>query len=237
METVHREAFSPELLRELHMLAQGLMAEDAEHFRVHALSNDLVHVFRREDAQSVVGFQFWKTAPLGLPRARAIIGGKLRIRPEFRRRGLHLLSGLTFFLQQKRQHPFSRFYRLSIASLFGFVSITEALSRYHPFQPQARTREEEALRDAFQSLARESHFKVDEQSGLVFVDIFMTPETLGRYAPEYFTRPAARAYAAINPGFRANGSYVAFWFRFTPDNLASLTRATLRKLWGRQDAD
>jgi hypothetical protein len=56
------------------------------------------------------------------------------------------------------------------------------------------------------------------------------PETLARYSPEYFSRPAARAYAAVNPEFRTNGSYVGFWFRFTSDNLASLTRATMRKL-------
>jgi hypothetical protein len=236
METVPREAFSPEFLRELHALANGLMTEDAEHFRVHALSNELVHVFRRQDTGAVVGFQFWKAGPMGLPRARAIIGGKLRIQPAFRQRGLHLLSGLTFFFQDKLQHPLSRHYRLSIASPFGFVSITEALAHYHPFQPRPRTREEQALRDAFLALARESHFRVDEESGVFFVGIFMTPETLGRYPPAYFERPSARAYAAINPDFRTNGSYVGFWFRFTPDNLASLIRATVSKLLRRQDA-
>ncbi|HYO59262.1 hypothetical protein [Archangium sp.] len=98
-----------------------------------------------------------------MPGGRVILGGKLRILPGFRNRGLHLLSGLTSFLQDKLRHPRSRHYRLSIASLF-------------------------------------------------------------------FDRPAARAYAAVNPEFRTNGYYVGFWFRFTPDNLASLTRAPLRKL-------
>jgi hypothetical protein len=206
------------------------MAEDLEHFRVHALSNALVHVFRRADTGSIIGFQFWKTAPIGLPRGRIILGGKLRILPEFRNRGLHLLSGLTFFLQEKLRHPRSRHYRLSIASLFGFVSITEALERYHLFDPRQRTGEEGAIREAFLSLAEESHFRVDEERGLFFVDIRMTPETLRRYPAEYFDRPAARAYATVNPEFRTNGCYVGFWFRFTPDNLASLTSATLRKL-------
>jgi hypothetical protein len=232
METVRREGLSDGLLRELHAFSTGLMAEDLEHFRVHALSNDLVHIFRRTDTRAIVGFQFWRTAPIGLPRGRVILGGKLRILPGFRNRGLHLLSGLTFYLQDKLRHPGHRYYRLSLAALFGFVSITEALSRYHLFDPHPRTGEAGAVREAFISLAEDSHFHVDEASGLFRVGIFMTPETLGRYSPDYFERPAARAYAAVNPEFRTNGCYVGFWFRFTPDNLAALTRATLRKLLG-----
>ncbi|PTL84328.1 hypothetical protein DAT35_11685 [Vitiosangium sp. GDMCC 1.1324] len=230
METVRKEALSDERIRELHAVANSLMAEDLEHFRVHALSNELVHVFRRTDTGSIVGFQFWKTAPIGLPRSRIILGGKLRILPEFRNRGLHLLSGLTFFFQNKLRHPRTRHYRLSIASLFGFVSITEALARYQLFEPRMNTEEGRALRDAFFKLAEESHFKVDEERGVFFVNIFMKPETLSRFSPDYFQRPSARAYATINPEFRTNGSYAGFWFRFTPDNLASLTSATLRKL-------
>jgi hypothetical protein len=230
METVRRERLSDALVRELHAVANALMAEDLEHFHVHAQANDLVHIFRRTDTRSIVGFQFWRTAPIGVPGGRIILGGKLRILPEFRNRGLHLLSGLTFYLQDKLRHPRSRYYRMSIASLFGFVSITEALARYHLFEPQHRTGELGALREAFLALAEESHFRVDEERGLFFVDIFMKPETLSRFSPDYFERPAARAYAAVNPEYRTNGCYVGFWFRFTPDNLASLTRATLRKL-------
>lgn len=235
LDIVPREHFSDALLQELHAFSNGLMAEEFEHFRVHALSNDLVHVFRQADGTGkIVGFQFWKARPLGLPRSRVIIGGKLRIHPAVRQRGLHLLSGLTVFLQDKLRHPTSRHYRMSIASPFGFVSITEALAWYRPFEPHPRTREEEALKEAFLELARESHFGVDEASGLFDVHIHMTPETLGRYSPEYFQRPAARTYAALNPDFRTNGRYVGFWFRFTPDNLAVLTRAALRRLLARK---
>jgi len=230
MQTVRRESLSEALVQELHAVSNSLMAEGLEHFGVHAQANDLVHVFRRVDTGRIVGFQFWRTAPIDLPRGRIILGGKLRILPEFRNRGLHLLSGLTFYFQDKLRHPRSRYYRLSIASLFGFVSITEALARYHLFEPRKDTAEGRALRKAFLALAEESHFQVDEERGLFFVNIFVTPETLGRYSPEYFSRSAARAYATVNPEFRTNGSYVGFWFRFTPANLASLTRATLRKL-------
>jgi hypothetical protein len=231
MERIRREDFTDAVVRELHAMANRLMAEDLEHFRVHAQANELVHVFRRTDTDAIVGFQFWRTAPMRLPGSRVILGGKLRILPEFRRHGLHLLSGLAFYLSNKLRHPRTRFYRLSMASVFGFVSITEALAHYELFNPRASGEEAEAVREAFLALAEESHFRVDLETGLVFVDIRMTPETLGRYPPAFFERPAARVYASVNPEFRTNGCYVCMWFRFTPANLGALTRAIARKLW------
>lgn len=230
MERIRREALSEEGLRELHALSHRLMAEELEHFRVHAQANELVHVFRRRDTGALVGFQFWRTAPLGLPRGRVILGGKLRILPEFRRYGLHLLAGLDFLLENTLRHPWTRYYRLSIASLFGFVSITEALARYHLFEPRPAGGEAAAVREAFLALAEENHFRLDPETGLFFVNIYMTPETLGRYPPAFFDKPAARLYASINPGFRENGCYVGLWFRFTPANLLSLMRGILRRL-------
>lgn len=230
MESVRREDFTEATLVDLHAMANRLMAEELAHFRVHAQANECVHIFRRRDTGAIVGFQFWRTAPMGLPRGRVILGGKLRILPEFRNRGLHLVSGLAFYLQNALRRPWLHHYRLSIASLFGFVSLTEALAEYRLFDPRQRDGEAGAVREAFTSLARESHFRVDEETGLFFVDIFMTPETLGRYPPSYFERPAARIYAQANPGFRTNGCYLGFWFRFTPANLRALTRAIRRKL-------
>lgn len=231
MQTILRRDLTPAAVGDLHALANRLLAEDLAHFRVHAQANDLVHVFRRTDSGEIVGFQFWRTAPIGLPGSRVILGGKLRIRPEFRSRGLHLLSGVAFFLQNKLRAPRTRYYRLSIASLFGFVSITEALARYEIFDPHASGPEATAVREAFVALAEESHFRLDEETGLFFVNIFMTPETLDRYPPRYFEKAAARAYASINPGFRVNGADVGFWFRFTPDNLLAMMGAIRRKLW------
>lgn len=231
MERIRREELSEAVLRQLHAMAHRLMAEDLEHFRVHAQANDLVYVFRRTDTDDIVGFQFWRTAPMKLPRSRVILGGKLRILPEFRRYGLHLLSGLSFFLGNKLRHPRTRYYRLSIASMFGFVSITEALAHYRLFDPRASDAETAAVRDAFLASAEENHFRVDLETGLFFVNIYMTPETLERYPPAFFEKPAARRYAEINPEFRTNGSDVGMWFRFTPANLFSLSRAIARKLW------
>lgn len=231
METVWRQDFTDARIEALHRMACGLMAEDLAHFCVHASTNDVVHIFRRADTGELVGFQFWRTAPMALPGCRVILGGKLRILPGFRGRSLHLLSGLLFYLQNRARHPLTRYYRLSIASLFGFVSITEALHDYRVLDPHDASPEGRAVAAAFADRAAESGYRMDPDTGLVFVDIFMTPETLAGYAPSYFDRPAARRYAEVNPDYRSNGCYVGFWFRFTPANLVSLTRAIGRKLW------
>lgn len=214
------------LLRRLHGLANGLMAEDLEHFGVHAAANDVVHLFEAAGTGELAGFQFWKAAPTG--RALAIVGGKLRVLPQFRGGGVHLVSGLRFYLRTKVRRPVARIYRLSMASIFGFVSITEALAEYAFFDPAATDPEGLMLASAFRKMAEEDHFGIDED-GLFAVDIFMTAQTLQGFGDAYFARPAAVAYAARHPAFRTNGCYLGFWFRFTPRNVAALVRAVARK--------
>jgi hypothetical protein len=228
IETVERRDLTPGRLAALHALSNRLMAEDEGHFRVHAETNDLVHVFERTDTGAIVGFQFWRTLPMDLPGCRAIVGGKLRIQPEFRGQALHLRSGLRFYAENKLRHPLARYYRLSVASLFGFTSITGALAEYRIFDPRPADAEGHAIKAAFLTAARDSHFSVDEETGLFLVNIFMTPETVAAYPPSYFDKPAARIYARVNPGYRTNGAYVGFWFLFSPRNLLALGRAVAR---------
>lgn len=227
--TIPRAGFTPALLGSLHVLANRLLSEDAAHFRVHADTNDVVHVYERVDTGEPVGFQFWKTDDMALPGCRAIIGGKLRVDPAFRRRALHLRSGLRFYLESQLRHPRTRFYRLSVASMFGFVSITSALAHYHMFDPGEVSPEGRALRAAFQRVADESEFQLDPATGLFPVGIRPTPSVLAQYPASYFARREAQAYVAKNPGWRDNGAFLGFWFRFTPANLVSLARAIWRK--------
>jgi hypothetical protein len=228
IRVIPRRAFTGELIASLHQFSNPLLPEDAAHFRVHANTNEVVHIFEHGD--TIVGYQFWRTAPLDLSGARVIFGGKLRVLPAHRRRALHLSSGLRFFLGCKLRHPLTRYYRLAVASLFGFVSITGALAEYQVLDPQPRPgdAEGEALRTAFTRLAVESDFRIDAQTGLIFVDIGIAPETLAQYPESYLDRPEARAYARLNPGWRDNRCDVAFWFRFTPRNLLSLLRKIRR---------
>jgi hypothetical protein len=228
VRSIRRRELGDELVSRLHALSNRLMAEDLDHFRIHAHTNQVVHVYERADG-ALQGFQFWRTVPMELPGCRAILGGKLRVLPEARGGALHLRSGLRFYLENQLRHPLTRYYRLSLASLFGFVSITSALADYRMFDPGAPGAEARAVRAAFERLAAESHYTLDPDTGLFDVDIVPSAETLAAYPPRYFARPEAQAYVRANPGFRDNGCYAAFWFRFTPANLASLARAIARK--------
>jgi hypothetical protein len=227
-----RGGFDPALLRRLHAFANRLLAEDVDHFSVHAGTNEVVHIFERADTGDVVGFQFWRTGPFDLPRSRAIMGGKLRVDPAFRNRALHLVSGLRFYAECQLRAPATRFYRLSLASLFGFVSITSALAEYRLLDPRATDRESRAILAAFERLAGASDYRLDPATGLIFVDIRPTPETLAQFSPAYFARPEARAYIAANPDWRDNGKNVGFWFRFSPKNLAKIAHTIWRKRQG-----
>jgi hypothetical protein len=227
IRSVPRSAFTPDLLADLHALANRFMAEDAAHFNVHARSNDVVHIF--EEPSGIVGFQFWRLAALDRPGCKAILGGKLRVLPSHRRHALHLRSGLRFYLESSLRHPFTRFYRLSLAGLFGFVSLVSALADYRFVDPGDGDDESIMIRSAFDRLAAESDFKPIAGTGLYFVDILPSAETLAAYAPAYFERPEARAYLRANPDFRTNGCNVAFWWRFNPRNLTKLIRTIARK--------
>ena len=228
IRVIARRDFTDGLMADLHAFSNRLLPEDLAHFRVHAETNEVVHVF--EHGGRTVGYQFWRTAPMDLPGARLILGGKLRVLPEHRGRGLHLRSGLRFFLACKLRHPATRYYRLAVASLFGFVSITSALAEYRILDPRPPPgdREAEAVRAAFARLAAESDFRLDPETGLVFVDIGIAPETMAQFPEGYLGRPEARVYASVNPGWRDNRCDVAFWFRFTPRNLLALVRKIRR---------
>lgn len=227
--SVARRAFTPALLDSLYGLANRLMAEDAAHFRVHAETNDVVHVFERADTGAPVGFQFWRTAAMDRPGQRALIGGKLRVDPAFRRRALHLRSGVRIYVESQLRAPRTRFYRLSLASMFGFVSITSALASYRLFDAAASDPDSRTVRGAFERMAAESHYELDAATSLFAVGIRPTEQTLAQYSDAYYARPEATVYARANPGWRTNGCYVGFWFRFTPANLWTLTRAIVRK--------
>jgi len=227
--SIPRRSFTPELLRSLHARADRMLSEDIEHFRLHAETNEVVHVYERTDTGALVGFQFWRTAALDLRDCRVLIAGKLRIEPEFRGRALHLRSAVRSYLENQLRHPGTRFYFLAVASLFGFVSITSALADYRVFDPSSSDAEGRAIRRAFEAHAAQNRHRLDEATGLFAVGIKMTEQTLAQFPSAYFDRPEARAYLRVNPGWRDNGCNVGFWFRFTPANLAKLASTIVRK--------
>lgn len=210
---------------ELHALANSLMQEDLEQFAKHVAANDSVHIFRGADGR-VLGFQFWRHAVAD--GIQFIMGGKLRMHPSVRRRALHLYSGLLYYAERRLAMPLTPVVRLSIAAIFGFVSITEALAHYEFFPAPKANRDSPKIDAAFARMASYSGFLIRPDQTF-FVNIYPTAQTLESYPAAYFERPAAQAYRAINPEFRTNGCYVGFWFRFELRNLRSLWQAIKRR--------
>lgn len=228
LQTVHRADYDESFLTELYGLSRSLTEESWDGFRIHAGTTTLVHVFRDVRTGAPVGFQFWRVVDLDLPRSRAILGGKLRMSPDVRRRGLHLLSALLFYLHCKLRHPTMRFYRLSFAALFGFVSLAQPLAWYRFFDESDQSPEGIALARAFHAFAADNAFEM-RAGGLCHTGVGVAESVLASFGPAYFERDAARAYLARNPDFRTNRCSIAFWFRFDRSNLLSLARNVWKK--------
>jgi hypothetical protein len=228
LETIDRADFDDALLRPLHALASLLMAEPYEHFATHASTNDELHVFRRLDTGVIEGFQFWRCLPGTTARDRIVLGGKLRVRPSARRLGLHLCSGLAVLLDQQRRFPAASITRLSVASLFGFVSIVRRLARYEFIDASSRA----DLIPIVADVTRASHYAFDPSTGQVEVGIFMTAEQLATYPAAYFESAPARAYIAKNPDFRSNGRYLAFAFDVDRANVDALAQGAAASALG-----
>jgi len=214
-QRIARANFDEATLRPLYELSNALMAESYEHFAHHARTNDELHVFYRGD--ELVGFQLWRA--FGDATQRYVLGGKLRIDPSARRNGLHLTAGLEVLTAQRRAFPTARITRLSIASLFGFVSIARRLAHF-AFVDAAAPAE---LADVVARCAAESHYAYHRASGRVEVGIRMTAAQLQAYPAAYFESELARAYVARNAGYRENGCYLAFAFEVDEANLAALS--------------
>lgn len=208
--------FDDATLRPLYELSNALMAETYEHFAEHARTNDELTVFHHDGA--LAGFQFWRA--FGENGTRYVLGGKLRIVPAARRRGLHLAAGLEL-LRRELAHG-QPVVRLSIAALFGFVSIAKSLAHFE-FIDGASPHAAILAR-----LAADSDYRFDPVTGLVDVGIRMTDAQVAAYPPAYFETPIARQYIARNPAYRTNGCNLAFAFDADEANLSALARAADR---------
>lgn len=211
-------------LGELHQLANAHMAESAQHFKQHAHSNDVVHCFR-DPSGTLLGFQFWRSGdvPNAPTPTRFVLGGKLRIAPAVRRRGLHLVAGLQVLHDEQAAHPNHAVVRLANVSMFGFVTIARRLAHY--FWLDAACGRPELLALTTQ-LCEQSNFVFDPTRGSVDVGITMQRATLEGYPAHFWQLPQARAYAARNPAYATNGTYLTMAFDVDELNLRTLTEGT-----------
>lgn len=226
---VVRDAWTPELLRSLYALAITMSAEDYENFARHAYTNDSVHLFQRASTDALVGFQFWWNGAAAVPNQHLIIGGKLRILPDHRRRALHLRSALATYADVLRAYPERAVHRMSFASLFGFVSIARAVHDHHVIATDTLAPDAQWLCDVATERALDSGYRYEPATGLVHVNIRPTTEQLAGYPPSFFETPLARAYRARNPDYRDNGCYLAFGFALSTANLEAIDNAIRQK--------
>jgi hypothetical protein len=216
IERVPGAALDDRVLVPLHAFASRLMAESYDHFARHARTNDELHVYRLRD--EIVGFQLWRT--LGDAAHRFVLGGKLRIDLAARRNALHHASNLAMLLAERAGHPDAAITRLSIASLFGFVSLARVMPHYRFVDDAAAP----ALAAVFGRVSADSGYVFAPKTGLVDVGITIPSDQLVCIDAGYLALPQARAYLARNADFARNRCFAAVAFEVDEVNVSSLIR-------------
>jgi hypothetical protein len=150
VQAINSSDFDEELLGDLYNLAKESVEEDYLHFRDHAVTNDLCHVFTESAGKQLAGFQFWRFQPeCGVAHAALLWGGKLRFRPAFRGRGLHLLANILAEKQLREMLPShkQKIYRIGLVNVFGFNSLAPGLHSIGTF-PFTESDGDENMRSA-----------------------------------------------------------------------------------------
>lgn len=230
LEVRNSKALSDEELERLHSFANSMAAEDPAHFARHLRTNNEVHFFTDKRSNTLAGFQAWRSEPLA-PNRRLLIGGKLRMRPTYRGRGIHLASGLRFYANERKRHPGHALDRIAVANLFGFSTIVSNLDHYTILGPKNELTGIDLLRfDKVAAIASQSGYRLDPQTGHVHVGIRMTEAQLAAYPNAFYQSNAAKLYFERIPDARTSDCQLALWFPFDEANVRSLVSGAQRRL-------
>ncbi len=230
LEVRNSKALSDAELERLHAFANVMAAEDAAHFARHLRTNHEVHFLTDRRSGNLAGFQAWRSEPLGEDR-RLLIGGKLRMHPAYRGRGLHLLSGLRFYANERERYPGRYFDRVAIANLFGFSTLVRNLSHYTIFDPRDELHGIDRQRfDQVAAITAQSGYQLDPITGYVHVGIRMTEAQLFSYPDAFYQSDAAKMYFERIPDARSSDCQLAIWFPFDDANLRSLRQGAQHRL-------
>jgi hypothetical protein len=201
--------------------------------------------------QAVVGFQFWRCRPSLLdPSYHVIRGGKLRLHPSCRRRGLHLLSNVLFAAQRKVAHPTTPLLRISIASVLGFAALSAGLRSVWfvrgdaSVSPSCLPTEREPCtltgRDAHEygvlnaelvDFCRTNNFDLDTRTGFIDVKIRMSDAEVQRVTSEPLrSHPGVRLYTERHPQCATSPQYMAAGWRVDAASATYMARAALQRL-------
>lgn len=235
VETIPRSKFGQELYEPLYDLANSLVHEDFELFCRHCDTNDLCHVFSDANCGSVRGFQFWRHKRTADPAVQLLWGGKLRMHPSIRRRGLHLFSNLLCyerFSAPSLLHTNSvvpRFYRMGLVNLLAFNSLTAGIEEYDTY-PFTRIRDSQLIVSDLHPFCDESGFRFDDQTGQVDVGQEFSKDTLSITADTgrgFWARPKVREFIDLNPRWEDRDVSIAW--EWNAPNIAAVEAFVARK--------
>eukprot|EP01126_Amoeba_proteus_P010033 TRINITY_DN13881_c0_g1_i1.p2 TRINITY_DN13881_c0_g1~~TRINITY_DN13881_c0_g1_i1.p2 ORF type:complete len:274 (-),score=38.52 TRINITY_DN13881_c0_g1_i1:997-1818(-) len=224
----YSKPFEDSLIKELFNFSVKLTGEREVAFIEHCATVKHIHVFKRCSDEIICGFQMWCES-LTKGNYSVIRGGKLRFSPEVSGMALPQISGLVFLCNEMQGEKCkTRFFRVSIASVFGFnalhsqLSSSFIISQSHlggrcDFDLKLKNFLFECTRD----FATHNGFIYDEYYGLVDVGFKLLPSVLARADSEFLQRPSVRLYSSLVPDWKNDSKFIAWGWEMNEANFES----------------
>lgn len=222
LETIVQAHYSDDLFERLYKVAcDSGIREHYDHFSRHCITNDFVHLFR-DPQENLLGFQFWKSPPPehAASSVRIILGGKLRLLPDARRRGLHLYSNLCAFKYFASVNTTGcTFHRVGLVNIFGFNSLVVPGLEYDTFPFSATSSDaRDVILPAITELSDAGAFTIDERTGVVDVGQTFSDAAIAPPGSPFWDRPAVRKFLELNPRWQDRDIFLSW--PWNPQNLA-----------------
>jgi len=220
----------------IYEFCNSLMAESFESFHCHVSLHDVVYLFRKKDTNELVGVSYWRNRTTQNPHIKVILQGKLRIHKDYRRLGLHNRAGLYYYIRCQIRAPFTRFYFMSIASIFNFVSMRKTVGEYYILNgdhPPSTPCSVFLLYPILQAMMKEDSFEFDEETKAIFVHVTIREEVMNEFPASYYLLPEAQEYIRVNPKFK-EAHDIAYAYPFTFWNVMYILWRVVDQAWWRQ---
>eukprot|EP01111_Echinosteliopsis_oligospora_P014316 TRINITY_DN5369_c0_g1_i2.p1 TRINITY_DN5369_c0_g1~~TRINITY_DN5369_c0_g1_i2.p1 ORF type:complete len:209 (-),score=30.16 TRINITY_DN5369_c0_g1_i2:6-632(-) len=180
--------------------------------------------FKKKNTKELVGVSYWRTKTTTNTRVRIIAQGKLRIHKDYRRLGLHTQAGFFYYIRSQLRHPLTRFYFLTIASLFNFVSMRKTVGEYYILNKDhtpATARSLAPVYSILDDLIEEDKFTIDPETKAINVYVTIRESVIAEFPESYFSQNEVQEYIKINPKWR-QAHDIAYCYPFSFRNVLYL---------------
>jgi len=218
----------------IYEFCNSLMEESFESFHRHVSLHDVVYLFYKKETRELIGVSYWRHKDTQHPHIKVIIQGKLRIHKDYRRRGLHNRAGLYYYLRCQIRAPFIRFFFVSIASIFNYVSMRKTVGEYYILNDvcsPSTPRNVSFLYPVLHGMMKEDNFKFDEETKAIYVHVTIREDVMNEFPPSYYQLPEAQEYMQVNPKFKAAHD-IAYAYPFTLANVLFILWRIVDQAWG-----